>query len=277
MTGSRDRTFRTVDLARAALTHENTVRLYVEWGFLARPERAPNGYRLWNQDHVDQMVFARRALHGEWPGRRIRESALALVRLAAGEPLDDAIAASRCHADLVRDERRRAEEAAAFLDAWANGADGAEARSGGAAALAGAPNFLPPEEGRRLGPREAAEAVGATMDQVRNWERNRLLDPPREGSGKRSYGRSELGRLRVIRGLLLAGYSVMAILRMTTELDRGRTTGLREILDTPRGGEEVLTAFDRWLSSLALQEARAEELTALLEARKTRRASDRFS
>ncbi len=268
MAGSRDRTFRTVDLARAALAHENTVRIYVEWGFLARPERAPNGYRLWNRDHLDQMVFARRALHGEWPGRRIRESALALVRLAATGALDDALAASRSHAELVRDERRRAEEAAAFLDAWAS-ADLAPSLSDGADAAAG------PAEDGRLGPREAAEAVGATMDQVRNWERNRLLDPPRDAAGRRSYGRHELGRLRVIRALLLAGYSVMAILRMTTELDRGRTAGLREILDTPRRGEEVLTAFDRWLTSLALQEARAAELTALLEARSSRRASDR--
>ena len=36
--------FRTVDVARAAGTHENTVRLYVAWGFLAEPERAANGY-----------------------------------------------------------------------------------------------------------------------------------------------------------------------------------------------------------------------------------------
>jgi hypothetical protein len=40
---------------------------------------------------------------------------------------------------------------------------------------------------------------------------------------------------------------------MTTALDRGRTADLRGVLDTPGEGEEVLTAFDRWLTSLAEQ------------------------
>jgi len=257
--------YRTTDLARAAGIHVNTVRLYEQWGFLAPAARGPNGYRLWTADHLDQIVFARRALHGEWPGGSIRKSALALVRLAATGDLSAAVAAARSHRELVRKERSRAEDAAAFLEAWANGE--ILGHFGGSAAPEG------PAAGPRLGPREAAEAVDATPDQVRNWERNRLLDTPRDGTGRRCYGGFELGRLRVIRTLLLAGYSVMAILRMTTELDRGRITGLREILDTPRSGEEVLTAFDRWLSSLAGQEARAEEIIALLEDRLKRKTT----
>jgi DNA-binding transcriptional MerR regulator len=258
--------YRTTDLARAAGIHVNTVRLYEEWGFLAPALRAPNGYRLWTAEQLDQVVFARRALRGEWPGGDIRKSALALVRLAATGDLRAAVAAARDHRELVRKERARAEEAAAFLEAWARGEilghfGGCSAQEGPATSLL------------RLGPTEAAAAVDATQDQVRNWERNRLIDTPRDETGRRWYGGFELGRLRVIRTLLLAGYSVMAILRMTTELDRGRTTGLREILDTPRPGEEVLTAFDRWLSALGGQEARAEEIIALLEDRLERRTA----
>ncbi len=59
----------------------------------------------------------------------------------------------------------------------------------------------------------------------------------------------------------------MAILRMTRALDRGRDWELREVLDTPARGEEAQTAFDRWLSSLAEQEARAESLILHLETR----------
>lgn len=76
---------RTVDLARAAGVHENTVRLYVEWGFLAEPGRGANGYRLWTAS-------------GDLAGA-----------------LEDAIA----HEVLVGDEIARAEAAAAFLEAWA--------------------------------------------------------------------------------------------------------------------------------------------------------------
>lgn len=248
-----ERTYRTSELARASGTHPNTVRFYEELGFLPAAPRDPNGYRAWKRDDQDQMVFARAALHGLWPGRRIRRSALALVRLAAAEGPRAALPAARAHEILVREERARAEEAAAFLETWARGERDSE------------------DEAPRIGPREAARAVNATTGQVRNWERNRLVSTPRdENTGHRSYGPAELGRLRVVRSLLLAGYSVMAVLRMTTALDRGRGEGLREVLDTPRPGEEALTAFDRWLTSLAEQEERARNLVVLLEERRAR-------
>lgn len=249
---------RTADLARAAGTHVNTVRFYEEMGFLPPAERGPNGYRLWKEEHRDQMVFARKALHGLWPGRRIRASALALVRKAAAEGPKAALPAARAHRDLVRQERARAEEAARFLESWARGR--ADAGDGGRSS--------------RLGPREAARAAGATPGQVRNWERNRLIRTPRDTEGgRRTYGPGEIGRLRVIRTLLLAGYSVMAVQRMTRALDRGRDGDLREVLDTPAPGEEALTACDRWLSSLAEQEARAESLISVLEDRSTKKTT----
>lgn len=248
--------YRTVDLARAAGTHENTVRMYAEWGFLAKPERAQSGYRLWKGEDIDQMKFARFALHGMWPGHRIRVSALALVRRAATGDLTGALADARAHASLVADERRKAEDAAAFLERWAQ---------------TGTPR------GRgdgRYGPAEAAAMVPATAGQIRNWERNRLIDTPRDpDSGHRVYGNDEIGRLRVIRSLILAGYSVSAILRMATELDRGKRRALAEILDTPRDDEDALTAFDRWLHSLGEQASRAEKLIAMLEERISRAAS----
>lgn len=107
---------RTVDLARAAGVHENTVRLYVGWGFLAEPGRGANGYRLWTASHLDQMIFARQAIHGSWPGHRIRESVLALVRRAARGDLEGALADARTHEILVVEEQARAESAAAALD-----------------------------------------------------------------------------------------------------------------------------------------------------------------
>jgi len=113
-----------------------------------------------------------------------------------------------------------------------------------------------------------AGVVGATPGQLRNWERNGLIDPLRdEETERRLYGEEELGRAKVVRALLLAGYSMMAIRRMAAELDGGRPSSLSAALDTPREDEEVLTAFDRWLSFLASQEARAESLVALLRAR----------
>jgi DNA-binding transcriptional MerR regulator len=154
------------------------------------------------------------------------------------------------HLALVRAERARAEAAAAFLDTWAAGLDRA------------------PEMGVRFTPREAAAVVDASVGQIRNWERNNIVETPRDPqNGHRFYTSGEIGRLRVVRTLLLAGYSMTAILRMTVALDGGRRADLRGALDTLRPGEEALTAFDRWLSSLAEQEARAATLVRLLQER----------
>ena len=70
----------TSDLAKAVGVHPNTIRLYEVWSFLPPVPRNASGYRLFSQAHLDQMRLARLALHGGWPGRNIRQSALALVK-----------------------------------------------------------------------------------------------------------------------------------------------------------------------------------------------------
>jgi DNA-binding transcriptional MerR regulator len=58
-------------------------------------------------------------------------------------------------------------------------------------------------------------ALHVTVDMLRNWERNGLITVPRDPSnGYRMYGPCEVGRIRVIRTLVQAGYSLMAILHM---------------------------------------------------------------
>ena len=65
----------TSDIARAVGVHPNTVRLYEEWGFLPPIPRSPRGYRLFTEDHLDQMRLARTAFHDPWPGKTIKRSA----------------------------------------------------------------------------------------------------------------------------------------------------------------------------------------------------------
>lgn len=239
---------RTSDLSKAVGIHPNTVRLYEQWGFIAPAERSPSGYRLFTETHLDQLRLARLALHGGWPGRAIRRSALSLVRQTAAGDLASALAQARHHLTLVQAERAQAEAAAAFLDQWAHGR------------LAETP--APP-----LSIGQAAQLLAVSLDILRNWERNGLLTVPRDSAtGYRRYGPAEIGRLRVIRLLLQAGYSMMAVLRMLLQLDQGRREGLREILDTPRPDEDILTTADQWLTTLAEHEQRARAMIAQVEA-----------
>ena len=238
---------RTSDIAQAVGAHPNTVRLYEEWGFLPPVPRSPSGYRQFTQAHLDQMQFARTALHGGWPGRNIRQSALALVRQAASGDLGGALEQAYHHLALVQAERAQAEAAAKLLKRWAQGA-AADATT----------------KSLQIG--EAAQLLGVTIDILRNWERNGLIKTPRDpNNGYRLYGAAEIGRLRVIRMLSRAGYSTMAILRMVLHLDQGKTGDLRQVLDTPRPDEDVYSAADRWLSTLAEQEKRARQMVKQLE------------
>jgi DNA-binding transcriptional MerR regulator len=239
------RYLRTSDIAKAVGVHPNTVRLYEEWGFLPPVPRSPSGYRRFTKAHLEQMRLARMAMHGPWPGSNIRKSALALVRKSASGDLGGALEQAYHHLALVQTERARAEAAAGLLERWAQGT-ATDATS----------------EPLRIG--EAAELLAVTADQLRNWERNGLVDIPRDPhNGYRLYGADEIGRLRVIRVLLRAGYSMMAILRMLLQLDRGADP--RQALDTPHPDEDVYTAADCWLSSLAEQEQRASSIIAQVE------------
>lgn len=238
---------RTSDIAKAVGVHPNTVRMYEEWGFLPPIPRGPNGYRLFNALHLEQMRLGRMALHGQWPGKRIRESALYLVRKSASGDLAAALDQAKHHLELVQAERAQAEIAADYLQRWASGQVDK--------------NFAAPLQ---IG--QVADLLEVSVDMLRDWERNGLLQVPRDPhNGYRRYGPPEIGRLRVIRFLRLAGYSTMAILRMMLHFDQGDTQDLREVLDTPRPDEDVFVAADQWLSALAAQEQRARDLIAQVE------------
>jgi DNA-binding transcriptional MerR regulator len=194
------------------------------------------------------MRLARSALHGGWPGKTIRSSALALVRRAASGDLRGALEQAYHHLVLVRAERAQAEAAAQLLESWAL-------------------DFATDTTDQPMWISNVARLLDVTPDMLRNWERNRLIKVPRDpANGYRLYGATELGRLRVIRMLNRAGYSQMAILRMMLHLDHRGAGGLRQVLDTPRPDEDVYSAADRWLSTLEEQERRAQDLIAQMEA-----------
>jgi DNA-binding transcriptional MerR regulator len=238
---------RTSDLARAVGVHPNTVRRYVEWGLLPPVQRGANGYRHFTQKHLDCMRLARMVYKSTYPGRAIRQSASQIIQSAVADDWGGALERAYAHLAFVRAERAQAESAAMLLERWAAGT-AADAT----------------EQLMQIG--QVAHLLGVSIDMLHNWERNGLLTVPRHANNRyRCYGPAEISRLRVIRMLGRSGYSQMAILRMLLQLDRGVTTHLRHSLDTPSPDEDVYTASDRWLTTLADQEAVALRLIALVE------------
>lgn len=238
---------RTADLARAVGAHPNTVRRYVERGWLPPVRRAPNGYRLFTQKHLDCLRIARVVYANVYPGRALRLSASQLIQRAVADDWAAALECGYAHLALVQSERAQAEAAATLLERWAAGSVADTT-----------------ERPLRIG--QVARLLDVSIDVLRNWEHNGFITAPREAENRyRSYGPAAISRLRVIRLLSRAGYSHMAILRMLLQLDRGVTTNLRHALDTPTPDEDVYSASDRWLSTLAGQEAVALRLVALIE------------
>ncbi len=232
---------KTSDIAKLVGVHANTVRLYEARGFLSPVPRSKRGYRLFTVLHLEQMRLAHLAL--KWPYLGSQHLVTDLVKCAADGDLGMAMELAYQHLTNVRMERTRAEAAVEFLERWAHGQVLETTR-------------------RTLSISQVADHLGVTRDQLRNWDRSGLLNVPRDpATGYRLYRAAEIGRLRVIRMLCQSGYSVMAILRMLRQFDTGETERLREALDTPGEHEAIETIADRWLTTLADQENRAQAIT----------------
>jgi DNA-binding transcriptional MerR regulator len=237
----------TSDLARAVGVHPNTVRRYVDRGILPPVERSPSGYRRFTQRHLDCLRLACQVYCNQYPGKGIYQSGVRIIQTTVSGDLGGALELAHRHLALVQSERAQADVAASLLERWASG--------------------IPVDATiQPLSIGQVASLLGVTIDILRNWDRNGLIDVPRDPSnGYRRYRAQEISRLRVIRMLSRAGYSLSAILRMLLQLDQGEKTDLRRALDTPRPDEDVYLASDRWISTLVDQEQRAHTILALVE------------
>lgn len=259
MTSKREKDFRylsTSDLARSVGVHPNTVRRYVDSALIPPVERSENGYRRFTQHHLYCLQVACIIYRSTYPTRGIRASAREVLLQAIAGDWGEALEKSHVHLRHVQSERRKAEAAVQDIDDWRSSAKANSNR-----------------QGVSIG--DAAEALDVTVDMLRNWERNGLVVIPRlQGNAYRVYGGVELSRLRVIRALAKAGYSQMAILRMLLQLDKDADADVRQALDTPRPEDDVYSASDRWLSTLADQETVAQRLIALVQAIKVAQPRD---
>jgi DNA-binding transcriptional MerR regulator len=246
---SYKRYLRTSDLAKAAGVHPNTVRLYEQSGFLPPVERDPfNGYRRFTRDHLDQLLLVRIAMRFNILSGAVRTTAYDIIAQGAAGDLGGALELAYQLLSLVRAEHAQAEAAANYLERWVAG-------------------VLPDPASRLMRIGEVAQLLDVSIDQLRNWERNRLLEVPRDPSnGYRLYGPIEIGRLRVIRILIRSRYSMMSILRVLSKLDAGEIVEPRTALDTPEPGEDILSVTDHWLSTLTGLEGAARELVSQIEA-----------
>ncbi len=108
------------------------------------------------------------------------------------------------------------------------------------------------------------------MDTLRNWEMNGLFDVKRKQNGYRVYTDEDIKRLKIIRSLRCANYSLEAILRMLLQLSENPNIDIKKVLNTPQEDTDIITVCDKLIVSLTKAEHNAQEMILKLQNMKIR-------
>ena len=230
-------TYKTSEVAQIIGIHANTVRLYETCGLISRPIRRSNGYRVFTDLHIEQFRLARAALQVEVLQNGLRKKAVDIIKCSAACRFEEAEALAEDYIRQLDRERDNAEEALAIARRLIDV---------GNAASPDTDTGLP-----LLSRQETAQYLGVTIDTLRNWELNGLLTVKRRRNGYRVYGQEDLRRLKIIRSLRCANYSLASILRMLGALSQNPGTDIRRAIDTPSQEDDIITACDHLLTSLS--------------------------
>lgn len=246
-------TYTTSQVAKRVGIHPNTVRMYEALELISKPLRKANGYRVFTELHLSQFTLARTAFHIEVLQKGLRKNIVAVVKFSVNKQYDEAIALTHLYIQTVREEMENAKEAVAITKALLHGAS--------------------PTNTVFLKRKEVSDALGITMDTLRNWEMNGLLDVKRKENGYRVYSSEDLQKLKIIRALRCANYSLSAILRMMNAVSRNAETDIEQVLNRPEKSEDIVSVCDKLRLSLQMAEKNAKQIVVMLHDMKNKYAN----
>ncbi|WP_251209147.1 MerR family transcriptional regulator [Acetatifactor aquisgranensis] len=237
-------TYKTAEVAAIIGIHPNTVRLYEKLKLIPKPERLSNGYRVFTEFHVKQCRLIRLAFQVEVLQNGLRKKIAQMIMVSATGDFDTAIAITENYLEQVGRERRNAEEAIEIVEEILSGSVGGNSR--------------------HLKRKEVSELLAVSMDTLRNWEMNGLLTVKRKDNGYRVYTDEDIQRLKIIRSLRCANYSLEAILRLLQQLSQDPDTDIRATLNTPKQNGDIISVCDRLIVSLSAAEKNAVTILDML-------------
>lgn len=237
-------TYTTSEVAKTIGIHPNTVRLYEEWGLIPPAERKPNGYRIFKDFHIEQLKLARLAFQIEVLQNGLRKKIVLMIKTAALKDFDTALSLTKEYLMQLRKERANAEEAISIVKQLLSG--------------------IIVENTKFLKRKEVSDHLDISMDTLRNWEMNGLLTVKRMQNGYRVYTDEDIKRIKIIRSLRCANYSLEAILRMLNQLSQNPNTDIRKALNTPKEDAEIISVCDSLNVSLRDAEKNAQKMINIL-------------
>ncbi len=238
--------YKTSEVAKIIGIHPNTVRLYEELGLIPKPMRLPNGYRIFTDIHLEQFKLARTAFKVEILQSGLRKMAVDIIKTAASGDFDKALHLAESYLETIKKEQTNAEEAITI----------AEQIIKGSTQIDNSTFFTR---------KEAAKHLQISMDALRNWEMNGLLTIKRRQNGYRVYTDEDIRLLKIIRSLRCGNYSLAAILRMLNALSTNPSVSIREVIDTPKESDDIISACDQLLTSLKDAEKNADNMLIQLK------------
>lgn len=240
-------TYKTSEIAKIVGIHPNTVRLYEEIGFIPKVNRLENGYRVFTDLHIKQFKIARRALSIEVLQNGLRKRAIEIITTSAKMDYDKSLMLVKDYINQLDMEINNAEEAITITKKLLN--QDYELN------------------GKVLKRKEVSALLHISIDTLRNWEMNGLIKIKRKENGYRIYNDEDIRKLKIIRTLRCANYSLSSILRMLNELSVDPDVDIKEVIGMRENDEDIITACDKLLKSLSTAKVNAliikEEITKL--------------
>ncbi len=235
---------KTSDVAKATGIHVNTVRFYEELGFIPKAERKPNGYRIFTQFHIEQIKLLQIGFEIPLVQSGLRKQVRDIIVTSAKKDLDRAIILANEYMRSLNTEEKNANEAVDIVK-----------------------NILNKQhkDDISLKRKETAEYLNVTVDSLRNWEMNGLLKVKRSQNGYRIYTCGDIDRLKIIRTLRYANYSLEAILRMLNKLSADPEINIKKTLNTPAGQEEFIYVCDELILSIKKAKFNTQKMITQLE------------
>ena len=121
-------------------------------------------------------------------------------------------------------------------------------------------------EGVRMERNNAEEAIQIVQDILSGEiEEHRFSMKRKEVSEYRVYTDEDIKRLKIIRSLRCAKYSLEAILRMLRQLSKNPDIDIKAALNTPRQSEDIISVCDQLIISLTAAERNAKKIMGMLQ------------
>lgn len=221
----------TSTIAKIIGVHPNTIRLYESVGFITPPKRLDNNYRLFNKGHISQLKVVRLLLEIELVHEGLRKEVIIILQKMASEDYHEALLDLRNYINHLKGIKEEAEEAVDLVtDIYKDRKSNNE---------------------KTYSRSKVADKLAISVDQIRNWEMNGLIDVPRKENGYRYYGDKEINALKIIKTLKYANYSLMAIRSlMTSDEAFSNSDKVKDQLDIEEYPDDIVSVYDRLLVSI---------------------------